>query len=41
MVDWAPVLIGVAFFVSENEKQLEFGSMKTKDKAIFFHTLIF
>ncbi|KAH1192629.1 hypothetical protein GmHk_19G053812 [Glycine max] len=31
----------VTFFVFGNEKKLEFGSMKTKDKAIFIHTLIF
>ncbi|KAH1094963.1 hypothetical protein AAZX31_14G157800 [Glycine max] len=51
MSDWAPVLIGVVLFVllqpvllfsfPGNGEQLEFGSMKTNDKAIFIHMLIF
>ncbi|XWS40577.1 hypothetical protein CRYUN_Cryun17cG0007800 [Craigia yunnanensis] len=51
MADWAPVLIGVVLFVllspgllfsfPGNNKQLDFGSMKTNGKAIAIHTLIF
>ncbi|KAG8384980.1 hypothetical protein BUALT_Bualt04G0174600 [Buddleja alternifolia] len=51
MADWGPVLIGVVLFIllqpgllfqlPGNNKQLEFGSMKTNGKAIAVHTLIF
>ncbi|CAA0824625.1 Unknown protein [Striga hermonthica] len=51
MADWGPVLIGVVLFVllqpglvfqfPGNNRQVEFGSMKTNGKAITVHTLIF
>ncbi|KAE8707656.1 Detected protein of unknown function [Hibiscus syriacus] len=50
MADWAPVVIGVVlvllspgllFSFPGNNKQLEFGSMKTNGKAIAVHTLLF
>ncbi|KAK6155376.1 hypothetical protein DH2020_009624 [Rehmannia glutinosa] len=51
MADWAPVLIGVVLFVllqpgllfqlPGNNRQLDFGSLKTNGKAIAVHTLIF
>ena len=51
MADWGPVLIGVVLFVllspgllfqiPGNNRQLEFGSMKTNGKAIAIHTLLF
>lgn len=51
MADWGPILIGVILFVllqpgllfqfPGNNKQLEFGSMKTNGKAIAVHTLFF
>ncbi|XP_073019094.1 uncharacterized protein [Primulina eburnea] len=51
MADWGPVLIGVVLFVllqpgllfqlPGNNRQLEFGTMKTNGKAIAVHTLIF
>ncbi|CAA2954039.1 uncharacterized protein LOC111367048 [Olea europaea subsp. europaea] len=51
MADWGPVLIGVILFIllqpgllfqlPGNNRQLEFGSMKTNGKAIAVHTLIF
>ncbi|CAN0924916.1 hypothetical protein LINGRAHAP2_LOCUS34463 [Linum grandiflorum] len=51
MADWAPILIGVVLFVlltpgllfqlPGNDRQLEFGSIKTNGKAIAVHTLIF
>uniref|UniRef100_A0A7N0VCF3 Uncharacterized protein n=1 Tax=Kalanchoe fedtschenkoi TaxID=63787 RepID=A0A7N0VCF3_KALFE len=51
MADWAPVVVGVVLFVllqpgllfqlPGNNKQLEFGSMKTNGKSIAIHTLIF
>ncbi|KAI3463117.1 hypothetical protein Pfo_019780 [Paulownia fortunei] len=51
MADWGPVLIGVVLFIllqpgllfqiPGNNRQVEFGSMKTNGKAIAVHTLIF
>ncbi|XP_008441325.2 uncharacterized protein LOC103485472 [Cucumis melo] len=51
MSDWAPVVIGVVLFVllspgllfqfPGNNRQFEFGSMKTNGKAVAIHTLIF
>ncbi|CAL1358401.1 unnamed protein product [Linum trigynum] len=51
MTDWGPILIGVVLFVlltpgllfqlPGNNRQLEFGSMKTNGKSIAVHTLIF
>ncbi|KAI5651089.1 hypothetical protein M9H77_37094 [Catharanthus roseus] len=51
MADWGPVLIGVILFVllqpgllfqlPGNNRNLEFGSLKTNGKAIMVHTLIF
>uniref|UniRef100_A0A2P2LYU8 Uncharacterized protein MANES_15G162300 n=1 Tax=Rhizophora mucronata TaxID=61149 RepID=A0A2P2LYU8_RHIMU len=51
MADWGPVLIGVVLFVlltpgllfqiPGNNRNLEFGGLKTNGKAIAVHTLIF
>lgn len=51
MGDWGPVLIGVVLFVllspgllfqiPGNNRQVEFGTLKTNGKAILIHTLLF
>ena len=51
MADWAPVVVGVVLFVPLSpgllfelpgtHRGVEFGSLRTNGKAVFFHALIF